>query len=231
MKTLFIPRLEHTGRTIAAVSQSDIEDEVNLRQAPLLEAFQYGGEVTRAALNKLELHGDRKHVVVDTKVTFLLPGMYPAIPGWHTDGVPRLTSMPGTFDPAGRGAPSIEAQVQGRISEPHYHLLLAGGGPHTHFLDSSVVLDLPDADPSLYEVMTREVEHLVGRGDVGTRAAPEREWVNWSWWDIHAAQPATTAGWRYLIRVTESDHIAPRTDPKDFVRKQAQVYVPVEFGW
>ena len=231
MRIKFTPQHQRTFRKIGEVTQAEIEGEVNLRQASLLNAHRHGGMVTRSALNCLELVGDRKHVIVDTKVTFLLPGMYPAIPGWHTDGVPRLTGLAGTYDPAGRGAPSIKAQVDEAISAPHYHLLLAGEGPHTFFLDDAVTLNLSDEDPALYREMSEQVRELSEKGFLAVDRAPEREWLTWSWWDIHAAPPATTAGWRYLIRVTESDHIPPREDPKDYLRKQSMVYVPTEFGW
>lgn len=231
MKVTFTPEHRRTHRKIDEVSQEQIENEVNLRQAGLLNAYQHGGVVTRKALDKLVLVGDRKHVIVDTKVTFLLPGMYPAIPGWHTDGVPRLTGLAGTFDPAGRGAPSILAQARGSISAPHYHLLLAGGGPQTLFINNRINLDLPNDDPDLYRAMSEQVTDLAYDGTAEVDAAPEREWLEWGWWDIHSAQPAATAGWRYLIRVTESDHVPPREDPKDYLRKQSMVYVPTEFGW
>ncbi|MFP8823477.1 hypothetical protein, partial [Enterobacter cloacae] len=70
-------------------SQDDIKNTQGLWNASFDDAFRFGGDVTRAALQAINLRGDKKHIVVDVKTHMLMPGMIPAIPGWHTDGVPR----------------------------------------------------------------------------------------------------------------------------------------------
>lgn len=77
------------GNSIPEPSQELIEASLNLRQASLEDAARYGGAITREALGAMNLRGDRKYVIVDTKIHLLMPGWVPAIPGWHTDGVPR----------------------------------------------------------------------------------------------------------------------------------------------
>jgi hypothetical protein len=57
------------------------------------------------------------------------------------------------------------------------------------------------------------------------------EVIEFDWWNIHRATPATTPGWRFLIRVTESDYLEPFTNLRDIMRTQQQVYVPENFGW
>lgn len=205
-------------------SQDLIENTMNLRQCSLDDAMRYGGPITRSAIGAMYLREDRKHIVVDTKVNFLLPGFVPAIPGWHTDGVPRGADL----NPGGSGAPDLRAQVDGKISAPRYHLLVTGTHSQTRFMNKPTVLTVENGH-NLYQSMSREVNKI--KDPMAFFDAPSCKVVEWDWWSIHAAVPATARGWRYLIRVTETDHIEPRTDPADFIRTQTQVYVPAEFGW
>ena len=90
MKSLRFNRnpLVVTGR-IDQPSQELVKNTLGLFNASPEDTVKYGGVLTRAALGAVKLHNDRKYVVVDTKIHMLIPGMSPAIPGWHTDGVPR----------------------------------------------------------------------------------------------------------------------------------------------
>lgn len=216
------------GGSIPEPSQDAIEGSLNLRQVSLEDAARYGGPITRAALGLVRLNGERKYVTVDTKVNLLLPGFIPAIPGWHTDGVPRGT----TLNPGGKGEPKISAQANGDVPSSFYHLLVTGHHSQTQFLPQPLQLEVEDS-AALYENMTRSIDRIFGRSIEVPEVykAPSCEMVEWDWWNIHRAVPANARGWRYLIRVTESDFIEPRTDPADFVRTQTQVYVPTAFGW
>lgn len=217
------------GAGIETPSQDAIENTLNLRQVSLEDAVRYGGTVTRSALDAihLSLRGEHKYTIVDTKVNFLLPGFIPAIPGWHTDGVPRGDEL----NPAGRGVPRINAQNEGLARESLYHLLEVGGHSKTEFLTGKVQLDLEDGH-DLYQRMSEKVDAFLGYVDhPPIESCPEGQVVTWDWWQIHRAVPATGPGWRFLIRVTETDYIEPRTNPSDFIRTQTQVYVPERFGW
>lgn len=214
-------------------SQDAIENSLNLRQVSLEDAARYGGSVTRNALGLLDLHGDRKHVIVDTKVHFLMPGMCPSIPGWHTDGVPRGE----TLDPAGSGDPVLSAMLDGSVSAPRYHLLVTGTHCPTRFLNGQWDFDsetlLKGGAKNLYSNMTQVINTYSDtlaryNGFIDTE---DSVMYQWDWWNIHTAQTATARGWRYLIRVTETDHITPRTNPADFIRTQNNVYAPMDFGW
>ena len=214
------------GRSMTDPEQGTIENTLNLRQVSLEDAARYGGPITREALGLMNLRGDRKHIVVDTKVHMLMVGFIPAIPGWHTDGVPR-----GSFlDPAANGEPNIEAQIDHEargITTPRYHLLVTGNHCPTRFLANPMDLDVENGR-DLYKKMSADVNQLDNPVVLDTPASTV---VEWDWWNVHTAQQATSRGWRYLIRVTETDYIEPRTDPSEFIRTQNQVYVPTEFGW
>lgn len=222
----FNRNLPKIGESIEEPTQEIIETTLNLRQVSLEDAVRYGGPITRNALGAVKLHGDRKNVVVDTKVHLLMPGWIPAIPGWHTDGVPRGEEM----NPAGKGKPNLRAQVEGLITAPHYHILVTGTHCPTLYMNEQHDFDLDlDLNSDLYSELTRQVNEL--DGNFKTFATPPSTVVEWDWWNVHTAQQATGRGWRYLIRVAETDHIEPRTNPADFIRTQNQVYAPADFGW
>lgn len=232
MYTLFNRTAPVVGQSITEPSQDAIEQTLNLRQVSLEDAARYGGDITRRALGAMNFKGDRKHIVVDTKVHMLMPGFIPAIPGWHTDGVPRGDDL----DPGGKGAPRIDAQIDGVVSAPRYHLLVTGKHCPTRFLAKPVSLNVENG-PDLYKKMSQDINTAVdaaqrfGDGEGLFFDTPTSTVVEWDWWNIHTAQQSQGRGWRYLIRVTETDHIMPRTNPADFIRTQNQVYVPTEFGW
>ena len=230
MLVMFNTNPPREGNRIPEYSQDTIENTLNLRQVSLEDAARYGGPLTRAALGAMKFKGDRKNIIVDTKVHLLMDGMIPAIPGWHTDGVPRGDDL----NPGGKGVPRISAQatwITNGITEPRYHLLVTGTHSQTEFIHSPMILDVEDSR-DLYASMTKQVEAIRTKNPyTGIYTAPSNTVVEWDWFNIHRAVPARGRGWRFLIRVTETDYIEPRTDPADFIRTQNQVYLPVEFGW
>lgn len=225
---LFNRNFPSFGNTIEEPSQDAIENSLNLRQVSLEDAVRYGGSITRAALGAMNFRGDRKNIIVDTKVHFLMPGMAPSIPGWHTDGVPRGESL----DPAGSGEPVVSAMESGEVTEPIYHLLVTGSHAPTAFADRPFYFDVDDlSGRDLYKGMTEHVDSMLEAGDMGLFYSHPSRVLTWDWWTVHSATMATGRGWRYLIRVTETDHITPRTNPADFIRTQNNVYVPTAYGW
>lgn len=234
-KMLFNRNPVMVGESIPEPSQDAIENTFNLRQVSLEDAARYGGSVTREALGAMKFVGDRKYIIVDTKVHFLLPGMCPSIPGWHNDGVPRGNDLL----PQDTGAPmphAMEHRALMGITEPRYHLLVTGTHCPTRFLDHEIEIKLPADSRKLYEEMSKQVqshvdEYFNNKGLDCTFVSPASTVLTWDWWTVHTAQLATGRGWRYLIRVTETDYIPPRTNPSDFIRTQNNVYSPIEFGW
>lgn len=203
--------------------QKVIEATPNLSRASLQNALLFGGPLVKSLLESCPLAGDRPHTIVDTKITLLLPGFIPAIPGWHTDGVPRGQD----WDPYGSGTPSMAAQqTQAEDGKfPRFHTMIVGTPCMTQFVDMPVTLDLRHAeDTALYKEVTQQINERIPP----TYNHPLARWVSWSWWNIHRAVPASTRGWRLQIRVAEMYHPPLETG---FIRAQSQVYVPEEFGW
>lgn len=207
--------------------QTAIEGTPNLSRASLQNALLFGGPLLTRLLEACPLRHDRPHIIVDTKVTLLLPGFIPAIPGWHTDGVPRGHWK----DPYASGEPSMTTQLEQEQKGqfPRFHTIIVGNPCLTQFVDTAVTLDLRHSeDPDLYKEVTGLINEGINRGNYPTTNHLLNQWVSWSWWNIHRAVPATERGWRLQVRVAEMYHPPVTTG---FIRAQNQVYVPEEFGW
>lgn len=214
------------GNKIEKPSQDDIKNTQGLWNASFDDAFRFGGDVTRAALQAMNIRGDKKHIVVDVKTHMLMPGMIPAIPGWHTDGVPRGGK---SLSPAS-GAPHIH--MQEGAESPRYHLLVVGGDCPTKFIASRNISLVTENLLNLYAGISSQVCEMDEKGLLDTYDAPDGQVVEWDWWELHTAQKARAPGWRYLIRVTETDYLEPQKDLRLVLRNQQQVYLPTEkFGW
>ncbi|AEK10027.1 hypothetical protein FDH96_gp140 [Mycobacterium phage Rey] len=203
-----------------------IEATPNLRRASLSNAVLFGGPLLRKILACAPIVGDHEHIFVDTKVSMLMPGWWPAIPGWHTDGVPRVDED--GVNPLGIGKPSLPEQVDQHQDgyRPRYHTIHVGNDCPTEFIDGLLRLPIDhDTDEEMYSEMTRKID---GCSTLRKLKAPEGQWMSWDWWNIHQATQATQRGWRLLVRITESNQ--PPVD-SEFIRPQNQVYVPKEFGW
>jgi hypothetical protein len=219
-----LPKL---GGTIEQPSVDTIKNTTSLWNASLDDALKYGGDLTRAALGAMNLKFDRKYIVVDTKIHMLMPNFSPAINGWHTDGVPRGSGL----DPQAKAAPNIEAQEE--LDDTRFHLLVTGAGCLTEFVrEQNIELEVPDTPSTdLYKMLDKQVKEKIETGELSAVKVPSCTAVEFDWWDLHTGKPATEHEWRFLIRVTETDHMPPQTDLRKIIRTQQNVYLPHNFGW
>lgn len=216
------------GNSIEQPSGSEIKNTFGLWNASIDDAVRYGGEITRLAIKAMNLRFDRKNIVVDSKIHMLIPGMSPAIPGWHTDGAPRDNAK----NPQGTGLPDTFAQ-ENDLRPNRYHLLVTGVGCLTSFID---VLNFevpipPTPTYDVYEIMSAYVHDAVKKNPAITKQVPSATVVEFDWWNIHSGVIATSKEWRFLIRVCESDYYEPQKDLREVIRMQSQVYAPHNFGW
>lgn len=224
MKVLFNRNPIEFGAKIEVPSQELIRNTIGLFRASMEDAIKFGGELTRECLQKIKLKNNRKYVTVDTKISMLMPGFIPAILGWHTDGVPRPE----------KDKPDI--RLQEGLEENIYHLIVTGEGCLTEFLTNKVWVNLPDNPSSdIYKIMNKEIDELIERDKNPTLcpviSIPSCQALTWDWWTIHRAIQAKKHEWRFLIRVAETNTIEPKTNLRDCLRTQQQVYLPANFGW
>lgn len=215
--------LELAGR-ISERMTNEIRVEPGLFRASLDDAIRFGGDIVRDAIRAMNLRHDRRNVVIDVKVHMLMPGFFPAIPGWHTDGAPR--SPDGS--PSGKGPPDIMAQESGSFRPHRFHLLVTQCQCLTEFVAEPISINVPAVPTTdLYKHVTR----LVGEAHPATKFIPGNQVVEFDWWDLHRGVAALKHEWRCLVRAVESDHYTPNRDLRDVLRNQQQVYVPMDFGW
>ena len=215
------------GKSIEQPKLNDIKNTFGLWNASLDDALRYGGDITREAIRVMNIHNDRKYIIVDTKIHMLIPGMSPAIPGWHTDGAPRDNKK----NPNGTGMPDVFAQ-EGDDRFNRYHILVTGTGCLTKFIKQSIKVPVPSTpSDQIYALMSDFVRRRTTEAPWLAMEVPTCTAVEFDWWDIHTGVIATKKEWRYLIRVCESDYYEPRTDLREILRMQSQVYAPHDFGW
>ncbi len=225
-----------TAGTIEQPSMDEVRNTPQLFNASLDDALKYGGDLTREAIGAMNLRLDKRHVIVDTKVHMLMPGFYPAIPGWHTDAAPRGPES-NPLNSQGPNPPNLFLQEEN--SSPRFHLLVTGEGARTDFIaERDIDLLIPDEpDTSLYKRMTDYIKNC--SYSFAPAEYPKFTYITiptctvweWNWWEVHTAVPATKNEWRFLIRVTETDYSEPESNLRNIIRTQSNVYVPESFGW
>ena len=154
-------------------------------------------------------HG--KWLVIDTRSHMLMPGMYPAIPGWHADAYPRYRYG---------DQPDLEAA---QPDTPHYVV-------HVSDQDEGVSRTLFAEQPFTCDVDTTKVWASVHRqmecSAISTKRFLDGQIVRMLQPTLHRAAAAYTKGWRWWMRM--SCFYKP---PENAIRKQVQVYTTEGGGW
>lgn len=195
-------------------TEMEIRDEPMLFRADPDLALDKGGPITREFLSKLPYRF--RPVFLDVKVVMLMPGMYPCIPGWHLDDVPRTRAD---------GQPDHE--------NPDYKaeqiMALVGDCSLTSFAVGDIHLDdvLMYHGP-VYGWWHQEIEQRLAMGSMREIAIPERHLVSFNWMSFHRGNKATKFGWRYFVRATRNTGLKPLNE----IRNHVQVYLDdPKAGW
>lgn len=187
-----------------------------LRASPRFAAAQgHEGLCKLVDLAKSHLTRPFAHVTLDTRLSMLMPGMWPCIPGWHCDDFWR---------PSDGGQPDL-------ISAPYseHIAIVLGGCSLTRFINERAELKIPtvwdlQVGETLYGYMHPRIEQM---GLKTMQLTPE-QLVRYSQLTWHCGEAAVERGWRYLFRLTGSDYLHPLNER----RTQTQVYLTEPFvGW
>ena len=187
-------------------------------------AWEQGGPVMRAFLGAVPEGWE--DAVVDSRVHMLMPGWYPAIPGYHHDDVPRPPIPVGQHFMT---APQPDYDTPRYQSE---HLLgLANGDicPTEFACGECEMPAIPD-EGLIYREWHKRVEELLETGGLQRYTAPSGRVLQFDWQAFHTGTKAVGSGWRWFCRMTRnSDRCKQITNE---IRKQVQVYLefPME-GW
>lgn len=144
----------------------------------------------------------------DVKIHMLFKGMYPCIPNWHCDNVPRGENGKLNYD---------------LIKSQRPMFLWVSGAPTTEFLKDGYGLA---SDAKDHGELDKDCRSLVRH----TQHIPEMTWVEMDQRTPHRGSPATETCWRIFIRATPKE-ILPARPQVSVVRRHAQVYLPHNYHW
>lgn len=229
----FEPRIEPVGHVNGAATIEALSNETSVYAASPAFVRQHCGPIANTILDAVDdawfarcEHHDMLPNI-DVRVHRLNIGEYPAVPGWHCDGVLRETF---------HGQPDINRiRIRDTIiatvaSDPN-------GVSTTEWVDEPVTLTLPGFTDA------------TGSGDTGYRLwrgahqqleqldpQPRRQHLQpgkiicMGERTLHRATPATTRGWRLFFRMSMWHN--PYLDEHGKVARQQHVYVVNEAaGW
>jgi hypothetical protein len=220
----FEPSTSVVARVSGQANRAEIHAETMFFgcSVEFIQDFDSGGHMARIVLDELNRAGELdaakryckkhgKHLVIDTRSHMLMPGMYPAIPGWHCDAYPR--SHYGE-------QPNLYAALP---DTPHYVVHVSdqnGGVSRTLYAAEPITVEI-DEDRvwgSWHEAAEREpIARVQYRdGEIVRMLQPT----------LHRAQRCYQKGWRWWFRMS-----AFYKPPENAVRKQVQVYCTEGGGW
>jgi hypothetical protein len=156
----------------------------------------------------------------------LMPGWFPAIPGYHHDDVPRPAIPVGQhFITAGQ--PDYDSP---RYLAEHVMGLVNGDVCPTRFaLGRCTMPAIPEGE-LIYRAWHQEVVRLMASGDLETYDCPSGVLLGFNWQTFHSGTKARSNGWRWFCRVSRNTERVKMVTNE--IRHQAQVYLefPME-GW
>lgn len=179
--------------------------------------------ITAAFLAEVEKRwGTLANVLFDSRSHMLMPGMFPCIPGWHTDEAPRPDHL--------GGQPNLECE---EFQAQHMLAVVdTCTGSFTEFAPSPFTLDVralealaAETNRTVYKLADAEVSKMgLNAARVGNGEVVEFDCFSW-----HRGMAAKRRGWRFFIRATKG---SPNRVALNERRTQVQVYLPdLTVGW
>ncbi len=217
----FSPFIKTIGK-MKQVTTNDIRYEPMLFSCDLENARKLGGKITNDFIDQIQLSElyqnalllENLNIVIDTRVTMTMPGMYPSIPGWHCDDFNRSIKY---------GQPDLENRDK-RIT--HFMTIVSDSNdgvsctefitePCTVSLNKNAVWNSLDKNLESEKFKHLKRKKLV-QGDI----------INFNQDSIHRASKTTSNGWRWFGRLSFTYR-----KPANEIRTQVQVYASAENGW
>lgn len=197
-----------------------IESEPMLFHADWRFADKHGGPLTRRFLSGILTHligGSERYVSIDSRSHMLMPGWFPAIPGWHHDSVERSPL---------HGQPLYDSEGPLGLHSEHYMMVIDATdqptGAMTEFIADKVSVPNPYNQSSLpvYGLWDNYINTFLPHATKFTVDSGLLYFFDNT--QFHRAMPAVNNGWRWFIRATVS--LKPAHDSK--IRRNANVYLP-----
>ena len=214
------------GNFAQDISNDTIKNEPMFFNCDLEFAMEKGGPITKDFVLSLPNEWLNSDCVFDSRVHMLMPGWYPAIPGFHHDDVPRPPIPVGQhFLTAGQ--PDYDNPRY--LSEHIIGLVNADVCPTNFALGVSTFSEVPEGE-TVYRQWHPEVVQKLKDAELTSFSAPDRTLVEFDWQTWHTGTKCVKNGWRWFGRVSrKTDRVKNITNE---IRVNAQVYLefPME-GW
>lgn len=222
----FNSQASSVGNFAMGMSNDMIKNETMFFNCDLEFAYNLGGPITKSFIKALPKDWKASECVFDSRVHMLMPGWYPAIPGYHHDDVPRADIPAGQhFITAGQ--PDYDNP---RYSSEHILGLVNADICPTHFATGTAEFSqIPDGE-LIYRQWHKEVLKHIENGTLNQWEAPDRTLLKFDCDTWHTGSKTVGTGWRWFGRVSRNtDRVKKITNE---IRVNAQVYLefPME-GW
>ena len=196
MKIKFIPTIDEVASFDGIADQSLFAKEQPVFSSSPEFAREVGGELSKRILDSWDwkdgffnLNLRQKYPIIDTRVQRLMPGMYPSIPGWHCDAVPR---------------PSYDAQPDLTKIDPevkHYTALISTSPDisNTEFVVEPIELEL---DPSSQVPIWKQAHIGIEKNRPKTMFIKPGILYRFDQLTLHKTSPTLKRGWRMFFRLS-----------------------------
>ena len=217
----------HIVNTFATELKNDIiKKEPMFFNSDFNYAMENGGEITKSFLNSLPEDWKNGPLVFDSRVHMLMPGWYPAIPGWHHDDVPRPEIPTGQhFITAGQ--PDYDNP---RYKSEHILGLVNADICPTQFaIGECKMPPIPDGE-LIYRRWHQEVESLIKDNVLTVEVCKDRTLYYFDWETFHTGTKTVSNGWRWFGRVSRNTDRVNKITNEIRVNAQVDLQFPME-GW
>lgn len=214
------------GKFATDIPNLSIKDEPMFFNCDLQFAYEHGGPITRSFIDALPDEWKNSPCVFDSRVHMLMPGWYPAIPGFHHDDVPRPEIPVGQhFITAGQ--PDYDNPSY--LSDHILGLVNAKIAPTQFAVGECVMPEIKDGE-LIYRTWHKEVLRLLEEGKMTLEEVSDRTLTQFDYQAFHQGVKAVSNGWRWFGRVSRNTNRVKSISNE--IRHQVQVYLefPME-GW
>ena len=219
MKFTFCPEYTEVDTFCGLRDEQTIKREAQLFSCDLKHARQLGGPLTNEILDRIEKKGlpklKKDHTwIVDTRVHMLMPGFWPAIPGWHCDAIQRdkITGQP---------------DLMNSPMDCNHYTCLMESEPNvspTQFFPLAIDIDVDET--AVWKSVSLAVNRFRDENPGKMYESKAGTLIAFTGRCLHTASEAKTFGWRFFFRLSEM-----KTTPRNEIRTQTQVYADVNGGW
>lgn len=222
----FESKIEKLNNFAETIPNDKIKKEPMFFNCDFQYAYENGGEITKSFLDSLPEDWKNQPLVFDSRVHMLMPGWFPAIPGWHHDDVPRAEIPTGQHFITG-GQPDYDNP---KYKSEHILGLVNSEVCPTEFALGNCLMPAIADGELIYRQWHKEVEELIEDNILEKHQCDDRTLYYFDWQTFHTGTKAISNGWRWFGRVSRNtDRINKVTNE---IRVNCQVYLefPME-GW